>query len=289
MFDEKGLPYLYETVAKNEWTLDYHASLVEDFYEDLNGDGKRDEEDLYGHVSSAGINVDAYWSACDLPMVQKNAEGEYEWVLDNAKISDLTDKLLYLFYESGGSYLCTEGANNTAQPGIRKMFAESRAATVTLRLLAVELDDIRNMQEHYGIVPMPKFDETQTGYYSAAHNQITVYGIPLTVTGEDLEMMGALMEALASESYKTVMPAYYEVALKTKYVSDDESAKMLDKVIDNLYLDAGFFYSDNIPFYKQMRTWIGSNNNNVSSYIKSAQRILDKQVEALNDSFRKVQ
>ena len=102
-------------------------------------------------------------------------------------------------------------------------------------------------------------------------------------------MMGALMEALASESYKTVMPAYYEVALKTKYVSDDESAKMLDKVIDNLYLDAGFFYSDNIPFYKQMRTWIGSNNNNVSSYIKSAQRILDKQVEALNDSFRKVQ
>ena len=32
-------------------------------------------------------------------------------------------------------------------------------------------------------------------------------------------MMGALLEAMASESAKSVTPVYYEIALKTKYVS----------------------------------------------------------------------
>ena len=290
LFDAYQLPYLYDTVNEGKWTLDKQYELSNIMYTDLNNDNVKNDKDQFGFITCGNmISVDPYWSSCNLKILSKDADNYYQFLPDIARISDAVDKINRLIWNNEGALSIPHITNDVEQEQIMQMFASDQAGMATLRLLAVENELFRNMTSLYGIVPMPKFDETQTGYYSAAHNQITVYGVPLTVTGEDLEMMGALMEALASESYKTVMPAYYEVALKTKYVSDDESAKMLDKVIDNLYLDAGFFYSDNIPFYKQMRTWIGSNNNNVSSYIKSAQRILDKQVEALNDSFRKVQ
>ena len=137
---------------------------------------------------------------------------------------------------------------------------------VTLRLIEVEGEEIRNMESKYGIVPMPKLDETQAEYHSHIHDNADGFSIPLTTTDDKLEMVGAVMEAMASEGYRTLMPAYYETALKTKYVSDEESVKMLDDIINCFYVDAGVLYTKKISsFHQNMRTWIGNNRNTVSS------------------------
>ena len=115
MFDDKQTPYLYDVVESGEWTLDYQAALAEDFYQDLNGNGKKDEEDVYGLISSPYISTDPYWASCDLHILDKNADGEYEYRLDTARLSDVTDKILALFYESGTyvyphtGYVCGRG------------------------------------------------------------------------------------------------------------------------------------------------------------------------------------
>ena len=44
---------------------------------------------------------------------------------------------------------------------------------------------------------------------------------------------------LNAESYKTVIPAYYEVALKGKYSRDAESAEMLDLIFESRVIDIG--------------------------------------------------
>lgn len=279
LFDDKHLPYLYEAVEKNEWTIDYHASIVEDFYQDLNGDAKHDEQDLYGHVTSTGINTDAYWSACGVPMVNKDADGAYVWVVDTAKLSNVVDKVLKLFYESGGTFICSENENNTAQPGIRKMFAEGRAATTTLRLLAVELDEIRNMQHEYGIVPMPKYDAAQKAYATQMHDQFTVFAVPSSAAPAKLELIGAVMEVMASENLRIVKPAYYEIAIKRKYMSDPVAWDMLDLAFENVIVDAGVIYADTLDYpHHKLRDMIQGKKNNTASQFGKLESKMNKQL-----------
>ena len=282
MFDDKNLPYLYEAVENSEWTLDFHAALVEDFYQDLNGNGKRDEEDLFGLVSCPGLSVDAYWSACDVPLVQKDADGAYEWVLDTARLSDAVDKILYLFYESGGTYLYKEVANNTEQDEIREMFSDGRAAMATLRLVAVEQPDVRNMEQQYGIVPMPKYDAVQEDYGTLMHDQFTVFCIPASASAAKLELIGATMEVMASESLRLVKPAYYEIALKRKYMSDPVAWDMLDLTFARVIVDAGVVYGEAMSYpHHKLRTIIQGKKNSVASQYGKAASKMNIQLQKL--------
>ena len=47
------------------------------------------------------------------------------------------------------------------------------------------------------------------------------------------------MEAISCESYNSVIPVYYEIALKTKYSRDDQSGKILDMLMRNRVYDWG--------------------------------------------------
>ncbi|MBQ5793258.1 MAG: hypothetical protein IIW17_04495 [Clostridia bacterium] len=290
LFTDKNLPFLYEAVANNEWTLDYQAALTEDFYQDLNGDGKRDEEDLYGHVSCPGLNVDSYWSACDVSLVQKDEDGAYGWVLDTGRLADVVDKVLYLFYDCGGTYLYKEVANNTEQDEIRKMFSDGRAAMATLRLIAVEQPDVRNMEQMYGIVPMPKYDANQAEYGTLMHDQFTVFCIPASAAAEKIEMIGATMEVMASESLRLVKPAYYEIALKRKYMSDPVAWDMLDLTFARVIVDAGVVYGEALGYpHHDLRTIIQGKKNTVASKYGKLGSKITKQLQKLTTKLDKLE
>lgn len=290
MFDDKSIPYLYEAVDNDEWTLDYHISLVEDFYQDLNGDAKRDEKDLYGHVSSAGLNLNGYWASCDVPMVEKDADGAYTWVVDTERLSNVMDKLLILFYESGGSYICKENEQNTAQPEIREMFAKGRAATTTLRLLAVELDEIRNMEQEYGIVPIPKYDQAQKEYATLMQDQFTVFAIPASVNEDKLELIAATMEVMASESMRMVRPAYYEIAIKRKYMSDAIAWEMLDLTFSNIKVDPGMVFGEALGYpHHKLYEMVKNKRNTVASDFGKARNQMNKQLTKFIDKMEKLE
>ena len=266
VFDNKSTPYLYEAVSNHEWTLDYQAKLSKDFYQDLNGNSKHDEDDLFGLITCPGLSVDPYWSSCDIPLVQKDGDGSYVWVLDTERLSDTVDKVLYLLYDCGGTFLYKEQVSNTEQDQIREMFSSGHAAMVTLRLVAVEQPDVRNMTQEYGIVPMPKFNAEQPEYGTLLHDQFTVFCIPSSAAEHKLEMIGAVLEVMASESQRMVRPAYYEIALKRKYMSDPVAWDMLDLIFSNVVVDAGIVYCGSMEFpHHKFRTMIADNNNRVSS------------------------
>lgn len=291
MFDEYKVPYLYDVVNDGKWTLDYQREISQNIYVDLNGDGVKDANDRYGFITNHNmIGVDAYWSSCKLPILSKDADNFLAYDVNIDRMSYAIDKINLLLWENDGAYCVANKSADSEQDDICTMFAQDQAAMTTLRLIHVESEDMRNMTSLYGIVPMPKLDETQENYYSYAHDTMTAYGIPLTVIGDELEMVGAFLEAMASESYRTVTPAYYELALKTKYVSDEESVKMLDDIINNFYVDAGVLYTKKISsFHQNMRTWIGNNRNTVSSMIKATEKVIAKQLNELNTGMAALQ
>ncbi|MDY4434291.1 MAG: hypothetical protein SPF08_03940, partial [Candidatus Flemingibacterium sp.] len=65
--------------------------------------------------------------------------------------------------------------------------------------------------------------------------------IPVTV--EDKDAAGAVLEALSSESYRTLVPEYCEVSLKTRYSQDDNVARMFDLIINSIVYDPGEIYA----------------------------------------------
>ena len=95
---------------------------------------------------------------------------------------------------------------------------------------------LRAMETDFGILPFPKYDEAQPKYYSRA-GRGWINCVP--VTAADLGRTSVIMEALAAESKNHVIPAYYEVALRTKFLRDDESEEMLDIIEKNRFVDLG--------------------------------------------------
>ena len=288
LFTEANQPYLYDYVENGTWTLDQQIRLVPLFERD-NGNALQDTEgDVYGLVSNDYISVDPYWSSCMVDIIKKNGDGDYEFVFDSAKLFDVCEKTMALFYGCGNAtYNVKHYGADSEQNDIREMFANGYAAMSTVRILELEAGSIRNMEQEFGVVPMPKFDENQKGYRTLLHDQFTVMCVPTTVTGEELDMVSAVMESLASVSYRTVRPAYYETTLRTKIAQDPQSAEMFDIIIDNIYIDAGIIYTNALSsFHDKFRQIMGSGKNTVTSQykavVRSAERALEKMIMKLD-------
>jgi hypothetical protein len=69
------------------------------------------------------------------------------------------------------------------------------------------------------------------------HPDFTMFEFPITMPMEDYEFLGIIMEAMTAESWKTVSPAYYDEALKGRYATDPEMAKMVDLITESRIYD----------------------------------------------------
>ena len=290
MFDKAGVPYVYEAVRSGTWTLDYQASLVPLFHVD-DGNGKQDQKsDVFGFVSCSGLSTDPYWSSCQLSILEKDDNGEYAAVMDTDRTSEAVDKILHLFYETdGASLILPEVSYNYEQDDIRSIFSEGRAAMATMRLMELEIADMRDMSDAYGVAPIPKLDAAQTGYRTFMHDQFTVFSVLTTVTGDRLDEMGAVLECMGVEGERTIKPAYYETALRYKYMKDPESWDMMNILVDNIYIDAGIiFISELNSYHHSLRDQIIAKRNNVASTFKNKNRQLEKAVGNINKKLNKL-
>jgi hypothetical protein len=68
--------------------------------------------------------------------------------------------------------------------------------------------------------------------------------ISIPKTADNTEMIGAVLEAMGEYSYKYVVPAYYDVALKVKGTRDENSIEMLDITFDGRIVDFAFVYDN---------------------------------------------
>ncbi len=270
LFTDANQPFLYDYVRDGSWTLDKQISLVPIFHQD-NGNSQQDAEgDVYGFISNDLISVDPYWSSCEVDILQKNGDGEYEFVFNSSKLHDVAEKTIKLYYECGDAmYNIKQKTFDAEQDDIRQMFADGYGAMATLRIMELEHGSVRGMADKFGVVPMPKYDENQKEYHTLLHDQFTVASVPTTVTGERLDEMSAVLEAMCSVSYKTLKPAYYETTLRTKIAQDPQSSEMMDLIVDNIYIDAGILYTRAISsFHDSFRKVMQSGKNTVTSTYK---------------------
>ncbi len=283
MFERAGIEMPYKAVLDGKWTLDMQNSIASQFYADLNGDGTRDAGDQYGFVTRAmsdtSIN-DGYWSSLNLRTISKDESGYYIMNIDVDTFASAIDHLLALMKGDGTDNMCDNDDD------IYKRFSSGLSAMSNGRLHVVESGEFRDMEDDYGLLPMAKATEAQDRYYTLAQDQVIVYGIPLTVPEDRTESIGVFLEAFASESYATVKPAYYEIALTEKYMNDEESKQMLNLITDSLYIDPAILYLSMSPInVNTLRTLLSKGENNIASTLAKQEKSMQKFIDRVNKAY----
>ncbi len=225
---------LYDIVYAGEWTIDKMAELVSGVYEDANGNTINDYDDIHGMVINGANQFNWMAFSSGIDFTDRDEDGYPTLNLNNETTIQLCDKLLAFMTNNPAVY--KEADNHTH---VWK-FGNGKALFLQNRFFLTGWEQLRTMEQDYGILPMPKYDESIEGYHSTVESLVQWGGVPVTTI--DPVFVSAVAEVYAYHGRDKITPAYYETTLKLKQTRDDASMEMLDMIMagrdtDYLYIN----------------------------------------------------
>ncbi len=218
-----GLGDIYENVMDNTWTWDRFAELCDSVYSNTDGDDAVSDGDTFGFVYQTAAG-DSLFDSGALSFTEQDAAGNL-LLAENFRSARATD-----FYDFMQEFLATQNVRQ----GSADIFSQERALfTMNMLDYAQSLFSGDN-DVNFGILPLPKYDEAQE-YRSCPWVGHSLYMIPKSC--DDNVMASTVLEAMASESYRSVSPQLYEVVLKVRYANDETTGSMIDIIRDSIAFD----------------------------------------------------
>jgi hypothetical protein len=274
---------IYKQVADGKWIYDTFNAYITEAYQDINGDGAKDADDIYGMIiGGIGGSTFPFTYGSDAQFVTRDENGTPTLTMNNERTLLLYDKIYAAFYNEGTR--TTYGENG---PDLHSKFMSGGALFISGTGFG-DFEIFRQMDDDIGLIPYPKLDETQKTYNTVIHDTAEVGAI--LITCPDVDMTSAVIQSLCKETYRTVLPAYYETALKIKYVRDNYTSQMIDLVHDGINglfsLVYGASYANNIFTWTFLEPLQAKNKSITSAYEKreeAAVSQLSALVEAWNN------
>ena len=222
----------YALVREGKWTFDAMRKMCEVVSLDLNGDGEWDQEDRYG-LSLAYDHVNYYYRAFGnrYTTLSQSADAVPELIpLSDRAVSVFTE-IISLVSDGRSVYFIDKLSSNGMIPHTysRVQFTEDHYLFTIAEPLV--FSEFREMEHDFGVLPLPKYDESQDRYYTPLDTAVAYLSVPVCVS--DTERCGIILEAMAAQSAETITPAYNETILKRKYTRDMESEEMLNIIMSN--------------------------------------------------------
>lgn len=272
LFEDYGYEYPYKAVENGTWTMDMILGLIKGTYRDLDGDNRRGLGDFYGFSNEGwaypffnGFGDTAMSVGSGEPVINCTTESAVNKIMKVGELFASDD----IFFK-----------NERTQYDFSDIFEDNRALLCSQT--ATNLYLLTDMDTDYGVLPLPKFNETQDKYYSFVNGYCaTAIMIPISV--QDTSMVGTITEAMAAASRYTSTPAAYEVTLLTKQTRDEESVEMLRLSAESAVYDLSMYF-DWGGITTSLNGLMLSGGSNVSSKIaavtkpatKAAQTSLEK-------------
>ena len=279
MAEDYGLPDLYKLTAEGKWTIDQMLALSETVSQDKNGDGIMNRYDVFGIAAQHDAmyilmhGCGAYFADTDADGTPRDAFYTDRTVAIVQKISAMmTDKQRFFNRQSAGLSVdeCID------------MFAANQALFFLRPLYTVEA--LRDMENDYGIIPIPKYEESDPAYRCTLNKWVACpIAVPLVVS--DAECTGIILEALAAESYSAVLPYFYEDVLGAKIVRDKESADMLDLIFASRMYDIGYIY-DFGAFCDKLMKLPGGKDQNIASLYEANKSAIAAEIDTFIEAVK---
>ena len=274
---------LYQEVLDGKWTIDRLLEYAAEGYQDLNGNSVIDDGDRYGLITNSFNNIDNFGFGMGSVFSRRDKDNMPYLTQEEEHNVDIYNKIYHMIAEAPGVLMNKVEPNPTLKNV--EDFSEGKALFLPGFLYTSE--NLRDMKEDYGIIPFPKYDESQENYISSVHDIATLMCLPTTCTKVDA--VCATLEAMAYYSYYEVTPVYYETALKTKYTRDDLSSQIIDLIHDTAMTDLAYVYQESLNAAGMiMRTLAANKTKDYVSTVAKKEKANAKALEKFLNNFEAV-
>ena len=280
LHESLGLDDVYSLVKAGRWTFDAFQSQAKAAVADLNGDSKMDKSDRYGYLSIPKEIPSSFWIGAGELVISKDKDDiPYLSADKDERFLDSFDKLLDIIW-SDDIWFASNKANGNGADDSPK-FEDGQGLFAFQRLYT--LDQMRDTETDFGIIPFPKYEESQEKYWSRVAG-LVMGMVPVNV--KDPDMVGAVLEALCSESKTTTIPAYYDVMLESKLTRDNESSEMLNIIFENRVCDHGDLTWCSILRDGIFCSMVMENDHDVMSKIESIRTKLQTSIDETVEGYK---
>jgi len=273
-------PTPMDMVEANEWTFERLFSLSKEIFVP-SSDGSAINAS-YG-ISVYETDIDAFQIAAGITSLEKTEDG-------GLRISELWySQRCADACEAVGDFLNCTGVFHDDDKESRSVFFDERSIFHVDRVLIVagqDNTDTGKVDFEYGIVPVPKYEASQENYKTNIGNSFSVYAV--NANSQKAEAAALTLEAMASENYRSVTPAVFEVAMKQRYSSDAQSAAMFDILRSTVSFDIGRLFSAHFSNYTSKTFRVVALSTNPSGFLTMAKTRsvgINRNLEALMKAF----
>lgn len=264
----------YQLVLDGKWTWDKMTELGANAVKELDGDNQMGTGDRWGVLfGDNSNNTHQYVVASGETLSRRDADGKPMIDVNSDRMTGVIDRLIALFYN-------TDGVLFDGNADVKKMFIDGQSLFLNGWLYGAQTK-IASAVEAYGVLPTPKMEEAQDDYHTWIQSGMHIYSIPVDV--RDLERAAILTEALAAETYASLLPSYYEVILKARYFADEASSQMLDIIYDSVSFDFARVFDGQIGVQTTIWDAVKAKQNTFSSSFAAFKRVYDKKMTTLLD------
>ena len=268
----------YELVRSYRWTWEALYEMAVTATVDLDGNGIFNANDQFGFVTSGDWVLESALPAFGLSTTVIDEDGRRVLNLSNEHFFRLIDILSDLLFVGNQTFIGSWDPNWDDRWESPVPMSSGRALFHTDPLSVAQR--IRASEVDFGILPFPK-REGMNEYLSLSWNGFMV--IPQTA---DLDKVGVITEALAAQSFRYVIPAYYDVLLTYQLVRDEESREMLDII----FAGATYCFAMNFGNWISLTQPVNQILNNagaradVASFIERGSRAFERHFERIFDA-----
>ena len=218
---------LLQTVYDMDWTYETFLNYV-------NKAGNGEDTGEWGFCPAGGsYALDGLIMGMAMDLTYRDSRNYPNMSLNTPKNIEIGARLRQLF-QNNPSVNYEESQNTEEFASGKSIFYMGIMVQAGKSLRASGID--------YAIIPPPLYDEFQTEYRIVPQDNYSSLSI-LCHVDTALEVTTQVLEVMGSESYISLRHCIQEKCYKQRYLKTEPKGRMFDYVVDNIYFDFGYTYS----------------------------------------------
>ena len=208
----------------------------------------------FGGIWSPPQPNDAIPYAWDLTFFTKNSDGTYAFnFIGNEKAEQAMTNLRRLYYKEGNAENAFVSGKDTCNCGNHFYSGGVIFYSDTIYFNRNTSAALRDMEDRYALIPLPKYDAEQEHYQTTSQDYLTTVSVldhshcSIPTKGKEIS---AYLQYANEYSYDNVRGYYFHKIVKAKMFGTDDSDghvtkswTIFNEIVNNLKFDFGYIYS----------------------------------------------
>lgn len=274
--EKVGLDAPYDLVKEGKWTLDAFSEYLKSAASLNLGTDADDSDNIWtfdqpgNGAACSGLMVSAG------EMIVSCDSGKLVFDAGSERFMNICEKIASVMTSNKGVMFTKE------QYGVGTVFKTGQALLAYGEIAGTV--GLREAEFAFGVLPNPKYDETQERYYSRKSWPSAAAAIP--TAAKDAECSAAVVDALTFLFYDMVWPVYRGKVLEQKQLRNDESIEMLDIILKSSAPDLStIFNTGGGDLMNSVGARLMKGDGSVASLVESRRGKIVEKINTINSEY----